>query len=85
METKFSGKESFEILIFNPFSIKDLLLHEDIDRETNLFNGKKFQVIDFVYYTPDDSLNFSKIKLFPRQLFNFSSKYRNYAQKFRAA
>ena len=84
MKTKFSGKDSFEILIFNPFSIKDLL-HEDIDRETNLFNGKKFQVIDFVYYTPDDLLNFSKIKLFPRQLFNFSSKYQNYAQKFRKA
>ena len=35
----FTGKENFEKLSFNPFSIKNLLLDEDIDSETNLFNG----------------------------------------------
>ena len=56
----FTRKENFEKLILNSFSTKNFLLDEDIVSGTNLFNGKKFQEPDSVYYTSDDLLSFGK-------------------------
>ena len=61
----FAGKENFEKLSFSTSSIKNLLLDEDIDPNTNLFNEKKFQKLDFVYCTSDELLSFGK-NFFPR-------------------
>ena len=56
----FTAKENFEKLRFNHFSTKDLLLEEDTEIDTNLFNDEKFQNLDSVYDTPDKLLSFGK-------------------------
>ena len=40
-------KKKLEKLSFNPFSTRDSIVDEDID-PNNLFNGKKFQLLDFI-------------------------------------
>ena len=78
----FTDKKNFEKLSFSPFSTKDLRLDEDIDLDRKLFNDEK-KKLKIRYYSLY-SRRIIKIwqKLLPRQLFNFSSKYQKYEQKF---
>ena len=43
----------------NPSFAKDVLLKEDIDLATNLFNDRKFQQLDSPCYTLDKLINFA--------------------------